>query len=309
MAGAVGAPIFFRRMTEAELRQYVGANLTSVNEWDQDGITLLYTVFYDMRSLSLVLRLLDEKGADVNRRSRSGNTALHGARSLDILNALLDRGADPTLLNIKHLCPLLNYTNFEGVDRVARLLQDPRVRATVDMRYMGETVLHFACFREDDDETVTTSIVHVLLQAGASPIVIDDEWKTPLAVLQERHPTYTTTIALLEQALAAAEVTSLLVKTRRLVVATNFSMTPPYLQGRVAQGTPLPRVTLVCGNQRAKKRRKFCSMLGFILGMRGGPKDEGIPRDVFRGVLTDLLMPVWDPLRQKPGDAGEPRHV
>ena len=58
-----------------------------------------------------------------------------------------------------------------------------------------------------------------------------------------------------------------------------------------------------------EESRKLRNMMPFLLGMRGGPKDEGMPRDVFRGVLMDLLMPVWDSLRRKPGDAGDPRHV
>ena len=36
--------------------------------------------------------------------------------------------------------------------------------------------------------------------------------------------------------------------------------------------------------------------------MGGGPKGEGMPRDVFRVVL-DLVMPFWDPLRR--GIVGE----
>ena len=46
-------------------------------------------------------------------------------------------------------------------------------------------------------------------------------------------------------------------------------------------------------------------MLAFLLGMKGGPAGEGIPRDVFRIVL-DLLMPSWDPLRRKDSSAGLP---
>ena len=83
---------------------------------------------------------------------------------------------------------------------------------------------------------------------------------------------------------------------------------PSYIQDRVARSEPLPRVTLVpvtAGNKRPKKRRKFRSMLGFILGMNGWPKGEGMPCDVFRGVLMDFLMPAWDPLRRKRGNGGQ----
>ena len=43
---------------------------------------------------------------------------------------------------------------------------------------------------------------------------------------------------------------------------------------------------------------KFRTMMAFLLGMEGGPKNTGMPRDVFR-VVMDLLMPSWDPLRCK----------
>lgn len=55
------------------------------------------------------------------------------------------------------------------------------------------------------------------------------------------------------------------------------------------------------GNKRAKRRCEFRSMLGFLVGLEG----KGMPRDVFRDVLMDFLMPVWDPLRRKRGDVGE----
>ena len=39
--------------------------------------------------------------------------------------------------------------------------------------------------------------------------------------------------------------------------------------------------------------------MAFLLGVEGGLKNEGMPRDVFRVVL-DFLMPPWDPLRRNP---------
>jgi hypothetical protein len=48
--------------------------------------------------------------------------------------------------------------------------------------------------------------------------------------------------------------------------------------------------------------------MAFVLGMEGGLENTGMPRDVFRGVFTDLLMPTWDPLRCK-GAGTEPPAV
>jgi len=162
------------------------------------------------------------------------------------------------------------------------------------------------------DETSATSIVHVLLQAGACPVVIDNEGISLLAGLQRYRPTYTTTIALVEQMLAAAEITSLLVKTRRLIVAPSSSATPSYLHDRTTRGQPLPRVKRrrrvalqrnVKGGyyEKGEESCKLRATLGFVVGLEGGPEGEGMPRDVFRGVFMELLMPVWDPLRRGTG--------
>jgi len=130
-----------------------------------------------------------------------------------------------------------------------------------------------------------------------------------MAVLEERHPICETTIALLKQAIAEVEVTSLIVKARRLVVAANSDVIPSYLQGRVARGKPLPRVelrrlalqrTLTGGiSFESEQCRKLRNMMPFILGKGGGPEGDSMPRDVFRGVFMDLLMPSWDPLQRK----------
>lgn len=144
-------------MTGAELRQWVDANPPRVNDWDrgEDGMTPLYVAVCYIKSLPLVLRLLDENGADVNKKIYNGQTPLHAARSLDVLSALLDRVKDPTLLDDYDKSPLMYHTNLRGIDVVACLLQDLRVRATVDVQDKdGHTALHFACFRESMDEAL-----------------------------------------------------------------------------------------------------------------------------------------------------------
>lgn len=64
--------VWFRPMNEAEMRQWVEANPGLANEWDVEGYrdvegyTPLYVAVEYMKNLSLVLWLLDEKGANVN---------------------------------------------------------------------------------------------------------------------------------------------------------------------------------------------------------------------------------------------------
>jgi len=248
----------------------------------------------------------------VNARSNHGITPLNDAQSLDILTALLDRDADPTMLNNDGMSPLMIQAIYGRFDSVKRLLQDPRVRATIDMQDRhGDTALHFASrYRY---ETKAHAMVRPLLEAGATPILTNRHGKMPLACLRQWRPSHHTTITLLEQALANAETTALLVKARRVVVAARGNIvSPSCLQARAAQGQPLPGVALqpVPGGQvdgedeDEVEARKFRTMLDFLLGMGGGPKGDGMPRDVFRVVL-DLLMPAWDPLRNR-GGAGPP---
>jgi len=306
------AEVAFWDMNEAELRQWVEANPARVNDRDRWGNTLLYVAVCRLKSLSLAVWLVDAKGADVNARGKHGETPLHGAQSLHILTALLDRGADPTLLYHDGTSPLMHQVTNGRVDIVKRLVQDPRVRASIDMQDRhGDTALHFAC--DHPNKTKSHAMVTLLLEASATPIFTNNDGKMPLACLRQRHPSHHAAIALLEQALANAETTALLIKARRLVVAARSNIvSPSYLQARVAQGQPLPGVALqpvrsgqVDGEDEDEvEARKFRTMLDFLLGMGGGPEGDGMPRDVFR-VVVDLLMPAWDPLRNR-GGAGPP---
>jgi len=82
-------------MSEVELRQWVEANPGRVNEGDSEGLTPLAAIASKEEGLALVVWLLDEKGADVNATMANRVSALHYAKTLDILNALLDRGGIP----------------------------------------------------------------------------------------------------------------------------------------------------------------------------------------------------------------------
>ena len=136
----------FLRMKEAEFRRRVEANPGRVNDIDEHGYTSLIYATMRLESVPLVTWLLDEKGADVNVVSSTGSTPLHVVKAPDIVNVLLDRGADPARVNMRKWSPLIQQTFLGTAEVVTRLLQDPRVRATVNMqdRY-GETALHHAC--------------------------------------------------------------------------------------------------------------------------------------------------------------------
>ena len=72
MTAASAAALRFRQMSEAGLRQWVEANPGRVNDRDSEGLTPLIAAASIKESLSLVVWLLDEKGADVNGTMADG---------------------------------------------------------------------------------------------------------------------------------------------------------------------------------------------------------------------------------------------
>ena len=246
----------------------------------------------------------------MNGTRRDGSSALHVAASLDILIALLDRGADPTRVNQRTWSPLKRQAYFGTADVVVRLLQDPRVRAAVNMQDLdGNTALHWACWNDRVTNEETASIVQSLLEADANPTIADNDGIMPMDYFRQHRPDHHAAIALLEQTLADAEKAALLVKARRLALAATNTVVPSCMQARLAGRHPLPVVGLVPltdgqvdgEDEHGEEDRKRRTTLAFMCGLGR----EAMPRDVFR-VVMDLLMPFWDPLRRKDAGAGQP---
>lgn len=287
----------FDFMTEEELRLWVDANPTRVNDRDRDGCTPLHAAACTLDSLPLFLWLL-RKGSDVNAKDNFGYASLHSTDSPDIITALLDNGADPLLLSDFSSTPLMFKAFMGKIGCVARLVQHRRVRASVDFQdENGDTALHIACNLVEESDDEKTAIVRHLLRAGADPFLTNIHGLTPLALLQNKWPENVTAITVLEQA-PDAEKAAILIKARRFVVAAAAcTEVPPYVKRRVA---PVTQTAVTDGSN--EDNCKLSSMVAYLLGVGGGPKNEGRPRDVFR-VVMDLLMPTWDPLRR--GIVGE----
>ncbi len=137
-----------------------------------------------------VMRLLVERGADVNRRGPEGDTALHAAASFGTIEAarwLLDHGADVDARNEAGDTPLADAVLFECDMRVAPLLiqRGADVNAANER---GETVLHKAVTRTSMiGETGPAALAKALLENGADPNARDCFGDTPLhAALGER---------------------------------------------------------------------------------------------------------------------------
>jgi len=281
---------------EAQLRQWVENNPGHVDQGC--GVSTPLEIAVLKNWLSLVMRLLDVKGADVNTTSIFGKTPLQCASSAPILTALI-----PSLPNNDGKTPLITHTDRGRVDLVACLLQYPRVQATINFQEPSTlyTALHRTSLNYSPKSIIT--IFRLLLQAGAMPGLTSTREDTALDLLREVDPTQIHAIALLQEYPAAkkdADKASLLVKGRRLVAVSRSRVPPSYLRSRVLHGLPFPYVALMPArsNEIEEKDR---SMLAFLLGMGGGPDNTGMPRDVFRVVLD---FPTWDPLRREKTGVG-----
>ena len=217
MLGLAGKmPDLMFMTTEAELRHWVELNPGRVNDRGSDyrESTFLFVAACVRKSLPLTLLLLDEKGADVNATTSDGSTALHEAYSLGIVTALLDHSADSIRLNDDGVSPLMRQALIGKIEIVVRLLQDPRVRATINIQSNdGRTALHCACNSVNGTEANQAALVILLLQSGANYTRTDADGKTPLALLRQRYmyrPGHAV-IPILEQA-PDAEKASLLIK-------------------------------------------------------------------------------------------------
>jgi hypothetical protein len=195
------------------------------------------------------------------------------------------------------------------VEVVARLLQDPRVRATINVQDKNKkTALYHACATNKKNEAA--SKVHLLLQAGADLLITHNKRETPLDVVRQRRPTYHATIALLEQYPVAkqdAEKASILVMTRLAAAATRNTVAPSCLKGRLPHVTLAP---LTAGQNDGEERgeegeegRKLRTTVAFLCGVGR----EGMPEDVFEDVFLELLQPSWDPHWRKMGGPGRRR--
>ena len=89
------------------------------------------------------------------------------------MNVLLERGADRTVRKGLGLTPLMMQAFLGHISCVARMLEDPEARATIDMQDDGGlTALRLAC--SQNDSAFSLIIVQLLLEGGADPSLAND---------------------------------------------------------------------------------------------------------------------------------------
>lgn len=130
------------------------------------------------------LKLLVDKGADVEAADKHGNTVLHIAAQngwADVVKLLLENGAKLDEQNIKGYTPL-HLAAANGHQEVAELLMAAGAKTDVKEGFYKKTALHLACQIQGGpaDLRVAGKMVHVLVEAGANLDVKDSEGRTAL---------------------------------------------------------------------------------------------------------------------------------
>jgi hypothetical protein len=124
-----------------------------------------------------LMRLLLERGAEINQANKNGNTAFHFAVSRgheEVVSMLLSSGADPSRRGLRGQMALMLASRNGHVALVRLLLRSMGGRGLDERDMDGRTALWWACIHGNDD------VVRVLLLAGADHTISDDFNRTPL---------------------------------------------------------------------------------------------------------------------------------
>ena len=158
-----------------------------VNITTSDGRTALYVACGYRGSVTLVTHLLDH-GANINQGTTGVDdgdddeapqtTPLLLACSQGhtrVVDLLLERGADPTLVDGHGTTPLMAASLGGSVECVRRLLGHELARTTINAQDTdGVCALGYACKHGH------SVIVVLLLEAGADPTLKDTDGQTPM---------------------------------------------------------------------------------------------------------------------------------
>ena len=150
---------------------------TSVNAWDEYGVTTLHYAAEAEKPNLNVVKMLIAQGAQINVKDKNGRTPLYGAvvkSSLEIVKFLVQSGADVNTKDASGYSPLTWAAASSRADYkiIGFLIQ---AGANVNFRgWRGRTPLHWAA------ENGNPEIVRLLLRKGADLKIMDDDKSTAL---------------------------------------------------------------------------------------------------------------------------------
>ena len=131
------------------------------------------------RNDEALVRYYIEQGADVTAVDAAGNTALHAARSAEVVNMLCNAGADAQALNLRGETALFDILHTPAT---VQALVDAGVPLNVISTETGMSALlsKLSDNREDDDSILA------LIRAGADVQLRTPKGETALALAQQR---------------------------------------------------------------------------------------------------------------------------
>ncbi|TRY82244.1 hypothetical protein DNTS_009361 [Danionella cerebrum] len=151
---------------------------------EEDGSTGLHHAA-KLGNLEVVTLLLNTGQVDINAQDSGGWTPIIWAaehRHIDVIKALLNRGADVTLTD-KEMNVCLHWASFSGSADVAELLLNAGCSVS-SVNTHGDTPLHIAA-REAYGDCVT-----LFLSRGADIDAVNKEGETPLTLARSETPVW-----------------------------------------------------------------------------------------------------------------------
>jgi ankyrin repeat protein len=129
-----------------------------------------------------VVRVLIDRGANINATGDAGSTALHYAALGGyghVLTLLLDEGAHANSRDDDGVTPLMWACDSGHLGIVKMLVQHMGGQGLDNGNVLGRTALHFASYAGHEE------VVRSLLFSGADPTITNNRGRTPRALAEE----------------------------------------------------------------------------------------------------------------------------
>uniref|UniRef100_A0A8C2FC92 Euchromatic histone-lysine N-methyltransferase 2 n=1 Tax=Cyprinus carpio TaxID=7962 RepID=A0A8C2FC92_CYPCA len=191
-----------------EVVKYLIQRGACVYHAEEDGSTGLHHAA-KLGNLEVVLLLLSTGQVDINAQDSGGWTPIIWAaehRHIDVIRALLNRGADVTLRD-KEMNVCLHWASFSGCAEIAELVLNAGCPLT-SINQHGDTPLHIAA-REGYIDCVT-----LFLSRGADIDIMNKEGDTPLSLARCDTPVW---VALQINRKLRRGISNRIVRTERII--------------------------------------------------------------------------------------------